>query len=263
VTIYGLQGQAPNESVFHTTGTITGQDHNGQLALSFNSGPTVFGSIAAATVSLQLPSSLGISATDFEQGSVDTFNQAVAHLNLLPPLDNEAYAVNADQQSLIQRNPASDVQSTAGSLPALSTDEATVEQDASQTDCAGYSLASAFQTLNDDYSATAGWADNVATALVNVRSGLGSLQTDIARLQSDESAYGSTPNNVPSNNALSEAVAMFNGWITSSISSMNGYINQANATLTSAYSAAQANPSCSGELQTGVEPEPSSITPLS
>lgn len=79
-------------------------------------------------------------------------------------------------------------------------------------------------------------ASSVQLDLSTVRSGISSLNSDFATLQSEESNLpGYQPPNAPTQQEVSQAIASANAAIASALSTTNGYINQANADVTTAY----------------------------
>lgn len=88
----------------------------------------------------------------------------------------------------------------------------------------------------DGLDAGGGDAGAVTADFSSVRHGISQLQKDFATLQSDESDLpGYLPPQAPSQANVNMAIAAANAATASATSITNGYINQANADVTTAY----------------------------
>jgi hypothetical protein len=263
-------GQAPNLSTTSNTLRITGTMQGSTITLSFDDGPDAFGTLSGGSFTLNFPQPDGtLSPITFNSASASQYNsvltnlkQRIAQANQTAAnaqalqqeeqkIDSDASAVNADL-NLDTSDLTNAVQSVQGTLQQEAKDLAATQAeeqkvvaeapsgDQSQT-CYDASSGVEYDASSGvEYDASSGVEYDASSGVERqatlLRSYVQSLQADFAQFQSDESNLpGYSPPNSPTQSQVNQTVRVTNAAISSAISTTNGYIDQANAEVTTAY----------------------------
>ena len=271
IMVVGVNGQAPNASVKRRTGTVVGTIAGSTISLSFDGSALQFGTLSGRSFTMNFPRSDGsLSSVTFTRASTAAYNsavqtlrqhlaqanQAAANAQALRheenKIDSAAATVAADigssggSSGLVQDQAslASDVQAIPADLQTEGTDVATTQSDEQKV------IAEAQQHPNGNFgsvcldangvSLDAGGvsldAGGVKRAIATVRSDIQSLTSDFAAFQSIKSGLPTYQSpGAPTQHDVSKAIASANSAIASALSTTNGYIDQANADVTTAY----------------------------
>jgi hypothetical protein len=266
-------GTPPNATVSVDTVEFTGEIHGSSISLSFDGSPMEFGTIASGHFTINFPDSQGdLVPVTFTAASASQFNQAVstlhdnvrranqvaANLQALQQaeqqISDDATAVQTDIASLAdgETSLTGAVRSVLGALQQESTDLATTKQDEQKVQSEA-AQGDQWQACYDAqqgvaYDASQGVAydaslgvefdanQDVAYQIDGLRHTIGVLQSDFAQFQADSSQVpGYVPTNAPTQAEVSQTVNGVGVAISAAIVTTNGYIDQANADVTTAF----------------------------
>lgn len=272
--VVSTSGQPPNLTVSTKSLALRGTVEGSRLSLTIegNAAP-LFGTLTSTGFTVDAPQANGILApVAFTADNADAYNNALAALQQRVASEDQLAAgvqaeqrqeavINADGSGVLNDVSAlqssesmlnSDLAGMSHDLQGLATDlaatgklAATVMGEASsgQPSCgdAG-SVAGDAGSVAGDAGGIEGDAQGISSDVSELRARIQSLSADFSKLQTAEAAlpnYTPTPDPTPAE--VSSATLAANQAVTGGVATANGYIDQANADVTSAYGyAAQA-----------------------
>lgn len=266
--------QPPNASTQTDTLSVFGQVNGSRLTLRFSDGNEQFGTMSSSGFTINFPQPDGtLAPITFHAASTADFNRAVDKLRTGISKANTV-AANAQRLAQLEQTIDGDASQVATRLAAFGPDERTMSADlqsvlagVQQTASDLSAVQSAEQQVSaesptttypqgacGDASGVAGDASGVAGDASGVGGDAGAIQADLSpsslgvgsdvtilqndwsQLANDEkSVPGYQPPNAPSANDVSQALASANSAIQVTLSTTNGYIDQANADVATAY----------------------------
>jgi len=262
-----VQGTPPDAKTSSDTLSVSGTLNGSAISVSFEGSPPEFGTISGGSFTLDFPQPDGtLAPITFNSVSAEQYNSAVADLGQRVSQANQTAANAEALQKEEQKIDADAAQAQSDISEGLSGDESSLTQDvkgippllqeaasdlakakAEEQTVAGepgaaqqcdnsYTTSDDAYTVSDDAYSVADQASTVQDDLNAIRQTVQSLQSDFATLQSDESSLpGYNPSGAPSKSDVSNAIAGANGAVASAIPTTNGYIDQVNADVTTAY----------------------------
>lgn len=266
------QGVAPGLSTtsyaFEVSGTLRGS----AISLSYDHGPNVLGSVSDGTVSLEFPKpDSTLVPVQFESASAQAYAGALENLGERIDqanqtaesglvLQQEEQAIKHDEEivaddiALLTQDEAA-TSSYIAEIPATLQEEASslagtlqIEQqvtgqtggnDQSQSCGDATRVASGAQQVAADDSAVEGDAGGVEASLSTVnglRGDIAELQKDFSQLREDEVVLpGYVPPSTPGQTEVTSALAVADSTVQWALSTTNGYIDQANGDMATAF----------------------------
>lgn len=266
------QGTAPQLTTTSTTLDVQGKQRGSNISLSFDHGPKESGKITSGSFTLDFPQPGGTPApVTFRKASAPLYNEDVSSLSQRvtqanqrvsdsqalvqaeQAIDNEAATVLADISTLSEDEASTntDLQAIQAVLQTETTQVATTQQ-AEQQVASESSSSPQAKTCADagavgtDAAAVANDLAQVSTDATQVQGTLSSgtgldaevaqLNSDYSQLQSEEAALNNyVPSNGPSQTDVSNASTAATNAEQSTVTTTNGYIDQANSGTTTAY----------------------------
>ncbi|MGH9919860.1 MAG: hypothetical protein ACRD6W_13480 [Nitrososphaerales archaeon] len=267
-----VNGSPPNLKTTSNTLPVTGTLNGSNISLRFELGPLEFGILSSGSFTMDFPQSDGsLAPVTFTSAPASTYNQALSQLQSEISSANQQAA---DAQALEQERNAIDhdaavVQNYVAGLPQLEASLGTDVQGVQKgLQGVGADLAATHQAeehvageaggqegqVCGDAAGVGGDAAGVSGDAAGVSGDAASVEADIAgsydglrpeiaavnsafsQFQSDESNLpGYQPPNPPTQSEVSQAVAAANAAISQALSTTNGYIDQANGDVTTAF----------------------------
>lgn len=270
----------PNEKTQADTSNVAGSIKGSSISLSFDGSPDQFGTVYGGSFTINVPQADGsLAAITFHAATAQDYNNALSALNAGVDAANgqaaQAQALAAREQQIakdastvssdisgiantesslgqaVQAIP-SDLKHQATDLATTHTEEQKVDGEAKQyPDGNNGQVCYDAGTVSYDagtvsyeagtVSYDAGSVSNDLSALRSGTSGAG-IGQDFAKLQTDESNVpGYLPTGTPTQHDVDQAISAAQAAIASALATTNGYIDQANANVTTAFGyAAQA-----------------------
>lgn len=269
------EGTPPNADVSSDTIPFTGTLDGSSITLSFNGAPASFGTVAGGSFTLDVPTSSGVLTPErFAPAAPATFDAALASLRRDVDKANQIASQQAqlgtEQQAITQAAQTvegdmsglssagsqaigdaqalqEDVQAVANDLTTTQSDLQQTYSDAAQGGSAGPGVVCADAgTVAGDAGTTSGDAGSlsgdlergVGSDLQSITQGIASLQSDYGTLQHAESQLPRSlwpPGPIPGQSDVSQAINQANGATSQASSIANGFIDQTNNDVGSAF----------------------------
>lgn len=265
-------GTAPGVDTTSETFQVSGRLEGASISLNFNHGPRASASVSGGSFTIDFPQDSGaLAPIEFHLASSAQYDTALGDLNQRVDEAN----LNAENAQELQQEEQAinhDARIVSNEITSLSQDEAATSSfvglihptldseanDLARTYQADQQVAAesgtssnsktcgnatgvatdAAQVANDD-SSVAGDSGGVEASLSTVnglRADVVQLQAGYSQLQQDEDILPDyTPAGTPSQSEVTSALAEASSSTQSSLSTTNGYIDQANAEMTSAF----------------------------
>jgi len=265
-------GQSPNLTTANRTLVVTGTLSGPSLSLSFDGSALAFGTLSSGSFTLNFPQPGGtLAPLTFQSATAAQFNADVAQLGRGIALANqtaaqaaqvakEQHAIDSDISTVSgdissvsdQSSLTQSVASTQSSLQQEATDLATTQAKQQQV-ASEASGGDQTQTCYDasqgvGYQASQGVAYDASQGVEytasqgvehdasGLRTAIAGLQQDFNQLQSDEATLTSySPSGAPTQTQVDQATGAVTAAISSAVATTNGYIDQANADVATAF----------------------------
>ena len=286
-----LNGSPPNSSVNTQTISLSGTFTGSTIALRFNDGAEVFGTLSGGSFTVNFPQSDGaLAPITFTTATAKQFNQALSRLQgktgsanqsaaaaqaiakQRSTIDTEARAVAEDISGI-----GSDQTQLSNDLGGFSSDLATMKSDLATVASQEQAVITESQngtdpnqvcddsntdgddanTVGDDGNSVSDTANSIETDISTLRGDVTTLNSDFSGLQSAQAQQPSYSDGAPTSKAVASAVASAQAAIAAALNEANGAIGQANSyeqqATADATAAAQAG-NCSGPATQYTQP---------